>query len=82
MIVTKEDAAKAEAAARDQRLAGLKLLQVDESKAGSPAALDLAKQVHGLADTDPLKADAMLGDKKVAELFRRRALHFGGSPCP
>jgi hypothetical protein len=39
VIVTKEDAAKAETAARDQRVANFKLLQLELAKAGDAGDL-------------------------------------------
>lgn len=76
-MTTAAEVPEAETFARDQRLANAKLLRLDEAKTETPAALDLAQKVHVLADKDPLKFDAMLGNKKVGELFRRGALYFG-----
>lgn len=76
MICTVSDAAKAEKFALEQRLAGAKLLRLDESKATSPAALDLAQRVKNASEADPMRFDKMLGERKVCELFSCGALHF------
>lgn len=74
--ITPKDVALAERLCLEQRLENAKLLRLDESKARTPAELDLAQRVHAAADADPMRFDKMLAEPKVSALFSCGALHF------
>lgn len=78
MMTTVAQAADAEKFARDQRLRFAPLMKVDTSKVMAPTDLALCSKVAEMAESDPVKWDAMLGKPEVSKLFARGALHFGG----
>ncbi len=65
--------------AREQRLQFTHLMKADTTKAGTEEGSKLCLRMMELATADPVRWDAQLPRKEVAELFRRGALYFGGS---
>lgn len=77
-MTTAAESTAAEMFCQEQRLGFARLLKVDTAKASSPAEIGLCSRVAATAESDPLKFDAMLKNKDVADLFARGALYFEG----
>lgn len=77
-MTTIAQAADAERFAAEQRLRFAPLMKVDTSKISAPAEAALCGTVAELAESDPIKWDAILAKPEVNKLFARGALHFGG----
>lgn len=68
---------EAEIAAKRQRLAGLELLRVDESKA-NPEELSIYGKMKGCKDAEEL--DKFLRHHRIVDLFFRGVLFFSVQP--
>lgn len=69
------EAREAEQFARSQRLGFRNLLRIDESKAGSSAAIMVLRRMKAAAETGQ-GYDAMLADYDVNQLFNAGAIYF------
>lgn len=75
-MVEASEIPKAEKFARDQRLCFAPLMKVDATKVIAPADIALCTKVAELAESDPMKWDAMLSKPAVNALFVCGALYF------
>lgn len=76
MIISMTEAIDAEKAARGERIAAGRFLQVDETKIASPKDMMLLHRVRAAAAEGSATFDGMLGDRDVNRLFNDGALSF------
>lgn len=76
MIISMTEAIEAERAAKAERIANGRFLQVDESKITSPKDMMLLHRVRAAAADRSAAFDEMLRDRDVNRLFNDRALYF------